>query len=97
MDEVKSRNPYKWILQKNNSPKEDKRGLKKRPTSPSQDEHIKKVKPSCLAAFCLILKYFFLGHKTVLRLGFRFRWRQQQRRRIDDYEFICKRLRNKSK
>lgn len=39
----KSSNPYKWILQKNSTQRDDKRGTKKRPTSPSQDEHIKKV------------------------------------------------------
>lgn len=39
----KTKNPYKWILQKEVGQKDDKKGLKKRPTSPSQDEHIKKV------------------------------------------------------
>nr|CAB3244496.1 protein FAM47E [Phallusia mammillata] len=42
-EEGKQRNPYKWIHRKDEGQKDDKRGLKKRPTSPSQDEHIKKV------------------------------------------------------
>lgn len=42
-ENAKTKNPYKWILQKNTAQKDDKKGLKKRPTSPSQDEHIKKV------------------------------------------------------
>ena len=40
---AKMRNPYKWILRKDDDQKDDKKGFKKRPTSPSQDEHIKKV------------------------------------------------------
>ncbi|XP_076822856.1 protein FAM47E-like isoform X2 [Clavelina lepadiformis] len=43
LGEVKSRNPYKWILRKDQGPKDERRGSKKRATSPSQDEHIKKV------------------------------------------------------
>ncbi|XP_039264969.2 protein FAM47E-like [Styela clava] len=42
-DKNKPKNPYKWILQRNMTQKDDKKGSKKRPTSPSQDEHIKKV------------------------------------------------------
>lgn len=42
-EELKSKNPYKWILHMDRGQKDEKRGLKKRPTSPSQDEHIKEV------------------------------------------------------
>lgn len=42
--DAKYRNPYKWVLHKDSDmSKDEKKGLKKRPTSPSQDEHIKKV------------------------------------------------------
>ncbi|XP_002127250.3 protein FAM47E [Ciona intestinalis] len=43
IDDSKPRNPYKWILRKDTLQKDEKKGMKKRPTSPSQDEHIKKV------------------------------------------------------
>uniref|UniRef100_H2ZJI7 Protein FAM47E n=1 Tax=Ciona savignyi TaxID=51511 RepID=H2ZJI7_CIOSA len=42
-EDSKARNPYKWILKKDTLQKDEKKGIKKRATSPSQDEHIKKV------------------------------------------------------
>lgn len=42
--DTKYRNPYKWVLHKDSDmTKDERKGMKKRPTSPSQDEHIKKV------------------------------------------------------